>query len=188
MRVNDVTDSIYSGLTALPWHPSYLAAMWLVCAELQSLYATWITDDEVPLMASTMDLVRELVLAGESPEVAGRATGLAAAWAGDLAARRPEAPGALLNVLATFEALAQEIAGLSGRYDGANWAPNAIEMRWWGWDVPGPIVLDPDEQIDDSSPKGQAFTRFGRVVSGVTAWHGPDWDPVRIRAQILGPR
>lgn len=47
---------------------------------------------------------------------------------------RPRADPGLLNALATFEALAQEIAGLSGHYDAANWVMNAAEYRWWDWD------------------------------------------------------
>src|SRR6266404_6134451 len=134
VRVYDAADSIYSGLVALPWCPSYLAAMWILCGELQSLYAAWIEDDEVPLMASTMDLVREVVIAGESPQAAARACELAAAWEPAIEARENEAPGGPLNVLATFEALAQEIADPTGRYDSANWAANAAEQRWRDWD------------------------------------------------------
>jgi hypothetical protein len=186
MRVYDAADSIYSGLAALPWRPSYLAAMWILCAELQSLYAAWITDDEVPLMAATMDLVREVVIAGESPQAAARASELSAAWEPVIEAREDEAPGGPLNVLATFEALAQEIADPSGRYDAANWAANAAELRWRDWDDPGSIYLDPDEQADDSSPMAQTLALFGRVVSGVAALQGSEWDPVRIRGRIFG--
>jgi hypothetical protein len=186
MRVYDASDAIYSGLAALPWRPSYLAAMWILCEELQSLYAAWISDDEVPLMASTMDLVREVVIAGESPQAARRASELAAAWEPVIEAREAETPAGLLNVLATFEALAQEIAGLSGRYDAANWAANAAEQRWQNWGDPGSIYLDPDQQVDDSSPMAQTLVLFARVVSEVAALPGPEWDPVRIRARIFG--
>jgi hypothetical protein len=188
MRVYDAADSVYSGLVALPWCPSYLAAMWILCAELQSLYAAWISDDEVPLMASTMDLVREVVIAGESPRSAVRAWELAAAWEPVIEARENEEPCGPLNVLATFEALAQEIADPAGRYDSANWAANAAEQRWRDWDDPGSVYLDPDEQADDSSPTAQTLVLFGRVVSAVTALQGPEWDPVPIRARIFAQR
>lgn len=186
MRVYDAADSIFSGLAALPWRPSYLAAMWILCEELQSLYAAWIEDDQVPLMASTMDLVREVVIAGESPQATARASELAAAWEPVIEAREDETPGGLLNVLATFEALAQEIANLSGRYDAANWAANAAEQRWRDWDDPGSIYLDPDEQADDCSPMAQTLALFDRVVSEVAALQGPEWDPVPIRTRIFG--
>lgn len=88
--------------------------------------------------------------------------------------------------MAPFEALAQEIARLSGHYDAGNWAPNAAADRWDDWDRPGPILVDPNEEADDSSPKAQTLASFARVVSTVTALTGPDWDPVRIRAQIFG--
>jgi hypothetical protein len=186
MRVREAGSSIYRGLAALPWRPSYLAAMWILCGELKSLYAAWIEDNEVPLMASTMDLVREIVIAGESPQAVARAWELTAAWEPVIEAREPGAPGGLLNVLGTFESLALEIADPTGRYDSANWVPNAVEDRWRDWEDPGPIYLDPLEEADDSSPVAQTFARFGRVISEVAAWQGPDWDPVRIRAQIFG--
>jgi hypothetical protein len=188
MRVDEAGLSIFSSLVALPWCPSYLAAMWILCGELQSLYAPWIEDDEVPLMASTMDLVREVVIAGESPQTAVRAWELVAVWEPVIDEPEPGAPEGplLLNVLGIFQSLAVEIAEPGGgRYDSANWVPNAVEDRWRDWDDPGPIYLDPNEPVDDSSPLAQTFARFGRVISEVAAWQGPDWDPVRIRAQIF---
>jgi hypothetical protein len=142
---------VWGGLKVLPWHPSYLAAMWVLGGELRSLYADWIGADEVSLLETTMDLVREVIIAGESWSAIDRAEELADAWGPVLARHEASfAPGGLLNALATFEALAQEIARLSGHYDAGNWATNA------------------------------------RVVSTVTTMTGPDWDPVRIRAQIFG--
>jgi hypothetical protein len=189
MRVKDVKHSIYSGLKALPWRPAYLAAMWILCGELQSLYADWIAADEIPLMASTMDLTREVVIVGESPQAAKRAAGLADAWEPVLALREDsDASGGLLNTLGAFAGLAEEMAGTCGHYSAANWAANAAEDRWQDWDQRGPIVVDWDEEADDSSPVAQTLALFCRVVSEVTAMHGPEWDPLRIRAQILGER
>jgi len=188
MRVDGAARSIHSGLVALPWRPSYLAAMWILCGELRSLYAAWIEDDEVLLMASTMDVVREVVIAGESPQTAVRAWELAAVWDPVIDEREPGAPEGLLllNVLGIFQSLALEIAEPGGgRYDSANWVPNAVEDRWRDLDDQGPVYLDPDEPVDDSSPLAQTLARFGRVISGVAAWQGPDWDPMRIRAQVL---
>jgi hypothetical protein len=48
MRVKDAKYSIYFGLKRLPWPPAYLAAMWILCGELRSLYADWIGAEEVP--------------------------------------------------------------------------------------------------------------------------------------------
>jgi hypothetical protein len=186
MRIRETAGSIYSGLAKLPWRPSYLAAMWILGGELQSLYASWISDDDIPLIASTMDLVREVVITGESPRAAVRARELAAAWEPVAEARDVGASGGLMNVLATFEGLVLEIAYPAGRYDSANWAAKAVENRWRDWADPGPLYLDPDEQADDSSPIAQTLTLFLRVVSEVAAWPGPDWDPVRIRGEIFG--
>lgn len=186
MRVKDAKYSIYSGLKALPWRPAYLGAMWILCGELQSLYAGWIAADEVPLMASTMDLTREVVVAGESPQATKRAADLADAWEPVLAVREDsDASGGLLNTLGAFAGLAEEIAGICGHYSAANWATNAAEDRWQDWDQPGPIVVNWDEEADDSSPMAQTLALFGRIVSEVTAIQRPEWDPVRIRAQIF---
>jgi hypothetical protein len=186
MRVKDAAHSIYFGLKALPWRPSYLAAMWILCGELQSLYADWIGHDEVPLITSTMELVREIIIKGESPEAAIRAEDLANSWDRVIAVRKgPTSPRGLRNTLKTFAGLAQEIAGLSGHYFAGNWAANAAEDRWKDRDQPGPIVVDWDEEADDSSPTAQTLALFGRIVSDVTAMPGPDWDPVRVRAHIF---
>jgi hypothetical protein len=190
MRVKDVKHSAYFRLKALPWHTSYLAAMWILCGELQTLYADSIDADEIPLMTSTMDLVREVITLGESLQAGPRAAELTETW-GEVIAARDDQEGSdpgLLNALATFEALAQEIVGLSGKHDAANWAMNAAEGRWRDWDQPGPILVDRDEEVDDSSPMAQTLELFGRVASEVTAMQGPDWDPVRIRTQIFGQR
>jgi hypothetical protein len=117
MRVRDATYSIYFGLKRLPWHPAYLAAMWILGGELRALYADWIGAEEVPLLETTMDLVREVVIAGESWSAVDRAEELADAWGPVLARCEASfASGGLLNALGTFEALAQEIARLSGHY------------------------------------------------------------------------
>jgi hypothetical protein len=186
MRVDDAEDSVYHGLKALPWRPSYLTAMWILCGELRSLYADSTSEDDRPVMALTMDLVREVVIYDESPESIGRARTLVNDWDRVRVAGEAGAPGGLLNVWITFDALAQEIAGLSGRYYATEWVTNAATERWRTWDRPGPIIVDPDEETDDSSPMAQTLELFGRVVSRVTAMQGPEWDPMRIRAQIFG--
>jgi hypothetical protein len=184
-------DSLYRGLRSLPRRP-YLAAMWILCGELQVLYAPWTNDEVTSLMASTMDLVREAAISGESAEVAQRGLELARAWAPVIEAKdaEPGSPGALLNAWATFEGLAQEIGGLSGRYDGANWATLAVADRWRDWDEPGPIIMSRvnAEEVDASSPMGQTLAWFRWIVKKVAWFAGPECDPVRIRAAILeGP-
>jgi hypothetical protein len=185
----DAKDSIYAGLRSLPRQP-YLVAMWILGGELQALYARWADDEVTSLMASTMDLVREAAISGESNEVAWKGLELANAWRPVIEAKdsEPGVPGALLNAWATFEGLAQEIGGLSGRYDGANWATLAATDRWRDWDGPGPIIMSRvnAEEVDASSPMGQTLAWFRRIVRGVAWYAGPECDPARIRAAILG--
>ena len=189
VTLGDAKDSIYRGLRSLPRRP-YLVAMWILCGELQVLYAPWTDDEVTSLMASTMDLVREAAISGESAEVGHRGLELARAWAPVIAVKDAEAgvPGALLNAWATFEGLAQEICGLSGRYDGANWATLAVAERWRDWDEPGPILMSRvnAEEVDASSPMGQTLAWFRRIVRGVAWYAGSEWDPARVRAVVLG--
>jgi hypothetical protein len=185
----DAKSSIYRGLRSLPRQP-YLVAMWIVCGELRALYAPWTDDEVTPLMAATMDLVREAAISGESADVVRRGLELGQAWVPVMDAKDavPGTPGALLNAWATFEGLAQEIGGLSGRYDGANWATLAAAERWRDWDEPGPILMSRvnAEEVAASSPMGQTLARFRRIVWGVAGHVSPERDPARIRAAILG--
>src|SRR6266699_61908 len=71
VTVGDAEDSVYQGLQSLPWRV-YLVAMWILCGELQTLYAPWIHEADRPLMASTMDLIRDVVIVGESDGTARR--------------------------------------------------------------------------------------------------------------------
>jgi hypothetical protein len=188
MLVQDAKFSIYFGLKALPWPGPYLTAMWIVCGELRPLYADWIRENEIPLMDSTMDLVRDVAMTGDPAPAGKRAAKLASAWGRALKRRRKEhgLPGGVLNALAAFEGLAQEIAGISGRYDGANWATNAAADRWETWEQPGPISVRRDEEADDASPMAQTLSLFQRIVTQVSHLETPGQDPAEIRARILG--
>ena len=188
VSVGEAEDWIYEGLWSLPWRV-YLVAMWILCGELRTLYAPWTHEDEVPLLASTMDLVRDVVVCGETDRTARRGRELARAWRQVLQAREAEAvSGGLLNAWATFEGLAEEIGGLAGRYSGSHWVMNAATERWRDWDRPGPMVVNWEqaEEVDDSSPMGQTLALFGQVVSGVSGTVSPEWEPARIRAAIFG--
>jgi hypothetical protein len=185
MRVRDARIAIHDGLMALPWRPCYLTAMWILCGELQALYADWIGDDEHRLMASTMEMVRDVVISGESAQAAGQAAGLSDAWDGMFDTRLAEWSAGLLNTVAVFWSLVTEIAGISGRYSAAGEVSPAVRKRWPERTRHGLIIEDPDEETDDSSPLAQALMLFGRIVSQVADYEGTEWDPVGIRAQIL---
>src|SRR5258708_10372438 len=131
MRVNDAESSTYQGLRGLAWRP-YLAAMWILCGELQTMYADEFSDAERSLIPPTMDVVREVAAAGESAELTRQAAELAQAWGGVRTERQHEASSRLMNVWATFEGLVQEIAGITPRYDGAERLTNARVLPWPG--------------------------------------------------------
>jgi hypothetical protein len=190
VTLGDAKWSVYQGLRSLPRRP-YLVTMWILCGELRTLYAPWTRDEEVlKLMASTMALVREAAISGESADVARCGLELARAWAPAIRAKDAKAgiSGGLVNAWAAFEGLAQEIGGLSGRYAGASWAAMAAADRWRDWDEPGPILesLELAEEVDEFSPIGQRLARFEHIISAVSGHVSPEWDPARIRAAILG--
>jgi hypothetical protein len=181
---------IYVSLMAKP-RRVYLVAMWIVCGELRELYAPWIVADGEALMSSTMDLVRDVVIDGETGQTARRGVDLAEAWEAFTAAHEDEAPcGGLLNAWGTFAGLAEEIGGLAGAGAGAQWFLSAAEERWRDWNRPGPILVSREhaEELTESSPMGQTFDVLYRVVARVSGLAGPEWDPVRIRAGIFPGR
>jgi hypothetical protein len=181
---------IYVSLVSKP-RRVYLVAMWILCGELRELYAPWTGTGEEPLMTSTMDLVRDVVIGGETGETARRGVDLAEAWDAFRTAHEAEAPsGGLVNTWDTFAGLAEEIGGLAGEGAGAQWVINAAEERWRDWDRPGPIVVNWEhaEELTESSPMGQTFMVFYRVVARVSKLVSPEWDPVRIRSEIFPGR
>jgi hypothetical protein len=187
MRVKDAEDSIYDGLRELAWRP-YLAAMWILCGELQTLYADEFSDAEQSLIAPTMDVVREVATAGESAELTRQAAELAEAWGDVRTEREDEASPGLVNVWATFEALVQEVAGISRRFDGAEWVTNAVIEQWREANQhnQGPVWLNPNEEVADASLTANTLALFQRVVAEVARAQEGDWEPRQLRAQIFG--
>src|SRR5260221_12194677 len=161
MRVNDAEDSIYQGLRGLAWRP-YLAAMWILCGELQTLYADEFSNAERSLISPTLDVVCEVAAAGESAELTRQAAELAEAWGDVRNEREHEASSGLMNVWATFEGLVQEIAGITPRYDGAEWLTNAIVLPWRQGDHPnpGPIWREPNAEVVGDHPPADNLTLF----------------------------
>jgi hypothetical protein len=180
---------IYQSLVSKP-RRVYLVAMWILCGELRELYAPWTGAAEGLLMTSTMDLVRDVVIGGETVETVLRGKDLAEAWEAFRAAHEAEAPGGLLNTWDTFACVAGEIGCLAGEGAGAQWVINAAEERWRDWNRPGPIMVNQEcaEELAESSPMGQTFAVFYRVVARVSKLVSPEWDPVRIRAELFPGR
>jgi hypothetical protein len=190
VTLGDAEWSVYQGLRSLPRRP-YLVTMWILGGELRTLYAPWIRDEEIlALMTSTMDLVREAAIAGESADLARRALDLRRAWKPVIKAvdADREVSGGQLNAVRIFAILAQEVAGLERRYAAADWVADAATERWRDHSEPGPILVSVElaEEVDESGPVGQTLARFERIISGVSGHVSPEWDPVRIRAAILG--
>jgi hypothetical protein len=186
MRVKDAEDSIYEGLQELAWH-RYLAAMWILCGELQTLYSDEFSAAEQSLLIPTMDVVREVATAGESAERTRQAAELADAWGDVRTEREDEASPGLVNFWATFEGLVQEIAGIGRRFEGAEWVTNAVTERWREENQhnQGPVWLNPNEEVADASPTANMLALFQRVVAETSRAPEGDWEPLRLRARIF---
>src|SRR5258708_9637903 len=109
-----------------------------------------------------MDEGREFAGGGESGELTRQAAELAQAWGDVCTEREHEASSGLMNVWATFEGLVQEVAGISGRYDGAGWVTNAIIEPWREahHHNQGPILLDSNAGVADDSPTAKHLAKF----------------------------
>jgi len=116
-----------------------------------------------------MDLIREVAAAGESAELTRQAAELAEAWGDVRNEREHEASSGLMNVRATFEGLVQESAGITPRYDGAEWLTNAVTAPWWeaNHHSQGPILLDPNAEVADDSQTANTLALFQHIVAEV---------------------
>lgn len=189
MMVRDAARSIYEGLRGLAWRP-YLAAMWILCGELQSLYVDEFTDAERALIPPSMDVIREVATAGESAAVARKAAELVEPWAHLEDERELEASAGLMNVWSTLGGLVREVAGITPRYEGAEWVTNTIIAPWQeaNHHGPGPIVNDRNAEIADDSPTANTLALFQHVVAEVARAHEDDWEPRRLRARVFHGR
>lgn len=176
MRVGDAEDSIYEGLRKLPW-PRYLAAMWILCRDLQTAYAGELDTVEDSALVSTVDLMQEVAVSGGSADAARRATELSDAWHQIRSHREKGASAGRVNLWSTLEGVAQEIASMVPQYEGAEWVTNAATERYREIrHNRRHIVVDPDEIIDDASPRAKLLKRFQFVVAEVTRLQEADWE------------
>lgn len=180
MRAKDAEDSIYDDLRALGWRP-YLVAMWLFCDELRSLYADQFSGEDRSLVESTLDLVRQAATDRDLADVKKQAGKLARAWRRLIRKKQDEdIPFGLMDTWATFDALAQEIAGTSEEYYGSEFVISPAILRWREPEHPGLLHVNADLRVDDASPMTQTLTKFAGIVRKVSEAQGPEWDPVSL--------
>lgn len=185
MRVWDAEGSIYDGLRALP-RQRYLCAMWILGDELRSLYVDRASDSEQSLMSRTLDAVRKAATMSEvATETADMAAELTGRWQRLIRERENEVLPGQWNAWVTFESLAAELAGATDQYQATERLTKAATERWRE-PYPGKARrIDPDEEVDDTSPMARILARFGRVVSGISQMPERPWDPVAVREEIL---
>jgi hypothetical protein len=168
--------------------------MWILCGELRELYADRLTGAEGSLMASTLEMVRDVVIVGEvTTDMARAAAKLSARWQAWLAERPcalPWVDSGQWNTWVVFADLTAEVAGTCKRYEATERLDNAATERWR--ELQGRArFIDPDEEIDGASPMARTLSLFRRVVTGVTemreaGMRKTQWDPVKIRMHLLG--
>lgn len=167
MRVWDTKNAIYGGLRALEWY-RYLSAMWIICGELQDLYADRLTGPEPSLLSDSLAAVRAAVREHKvTDSTAASASMLALAWE-PMITDHDVSPGHW-NARLVIAHLAGEVAGTCRRYVAAERVGNAATMRFEEKPRPDgrPIRHRPDEQIDDASPKAEMLSRIQAIVTGL---------------------
>ena len=183
MKVWDKTTAIYSGLQELSLQ-RYMGAMWMLGAELVSLYADEMPESERSLAVATLAVARDVSISGDVERFEQQATRLANDWQRviDEATR---GSGGLARTCITLKSVAAEIAGLAAAYHAAEWVADAGVMRWHVPTGKGFRHVDPKEEVAEDSPIAQTLTRFGRIVDGVAG--APDWngDLELLRRRIL---
>ena len=189
MRVDDVTGAVYEGLRTLDMR-RYLCAMWIVCGELRAVYEDRLSAAERELMASTLHVVSDVVIRGEARGVARDAERLSRQWNVMTTEREAEVMPGQWNTWMVFRDLASEVTATRPRYESAERVDLAATDRWREH-LPGPLLDDPDEEIDDSTPMARTLAFLEQAVVGVAGL--PDkrlrevgWDPVRVQEEIFG--
>jgi len=190
MRVQDAADAVYLGLRSLDAR-RYLCAMWIVCGALRSAYEDRLSADESVLMASTLRVVRDVVISGEptADAVAGAAR-LSEQWYQMTTEREAEVMPGQWNTWVVFRDLASEITGVAPRYESAERVDLAATDRLREH-LRGPLLNDPDEEADESSPMAHMLAFLELAVAGTAGLpeerlRDLDWDPSQVQAEISG--
>jgi hypothetical protein len=190
MRVYYAADAVYLGLRSLDAR-RYLCAMWIVCGALRSVYEDRLSAGESALMASTLRVVRDVVIRGEATAdaVAGAAR-LSEQWYEMTSEREAEVMPGQWNTWVVFRDLASEITGAGPRYESAERVDLAA-TDCWREHLPGPLLDDVDEEADDSSPMALTLAFLELAVAGTAGLpeerlREMGWDPVLVQAEISG--
>lgn len=189
-RVDDAAGAVYEGLRALEVR-RYLCAMWIVCGELRAVYEDRLSARESVLMASTLQVVRDVVIRGEATADAARdAAGLSRQWGVMTSEREAGVMPGQWNAWMVFRDLASEITLSVPRYESAERVDLAATDRWREH-LPGSLADDPDEEVDDSSPMARTLAFLTRAIAGVAGLsearlREAGWDPALVQEEIFG--
>jgi hypothetical protein len=185
VRISNMEASIRRGLRAMEWR-RYMAAMWIICGELQSAFADELGGADLLLIMSTRELVRN-VARGVVNDGDEGASELAGAWL-ECCAHEDQVSKGLACFWAVCQYLVGEVTGEIGKNRGTAWLFNVVRDRWRTPEEKmrnAFPIYDPKEEIDDSSPLGKFLNLLQTIVASATDYSG-DLDPVLMRATILG--
>lgn len=188
INVSDAADAVYAGLRDLT-RQRYFTAMWILGAQLRDLYAPEVGTARTALMTATLDVVRGVVLAGDTTEFSDRAAELDSEWdrVCDALEDDPSATAGQSYACGTFMGLAQEIAGtISPGDEACEFLTGAIIERRETRDDTPTWINDPDEQVNDDDAIGVTLALFQRIVAEVARLPENREDPSRVRDRLLG--
>lgn len=183
MRVWDARKRIRHALRDLDYE-RYLVAMLILCDELRVLYADSAASEESFLVESSLDLIRERVVAGANQTVTKIATQLIRQWELFSIKKEDYASSGQLNMWMTFESLVGEMAGTEPRYAAAERVTKAA-VECWTISTGRARKVDPEEKVDDSSPLAVVLDRFERIAVDISRIDEINQSPEAIRIKIL---
>lgn len=152
----------FEGLAEAP----YLAAMWVVGAELSLIYGSAVGGSS-DLIAQTLDCVRRAYDQEADPLEARR---LAAAWRTYISQNEDWVSGGLVNYWVVLEDLAGELSGLRPQRFATSRLTNAAIL-----DLPSPAesvfegftVVLPSADADDDSPRIKRLRRLEMIAARI---------------------
>lgn len=140
---------------------------------------------EASLLETTLAITRGVAIAGSAePFAAGNAARVRDQLASIAASRKNEVTPGRWNTWIVFRDLADEVAGTGLPFEAAERIHTAVMDRYRSAGV-GTIYIDPDEEVEESSPVVRVLRYLDRAVSGVSGLservlQESEWDPPRI--------
>lgn len=185
LRIYDAERAIYRGLGDLEWR-SYLRAMWVICSDLQDVYADTLRLFDLSRDQKTLEVVRRVAIDGAiDPEIMESSSVLYGGWESVIDDR--EGSGHVgageIHLWLSLADLSGEISGRRKKYKGREWINTAITQFWEDGGTPNaPVwINNPEEEIGGETPLGQIMDRVLRLIGAAEISN--EVDPALMRRQ-----